>query len=123
MYSTFVRKQPWIVLNFPEDNAPEVTGEYTWHVIFQCAICGDRTEKDFLVPASDDPVWQTIDPEEGTPESYALRMAYQQEHLHPDKSDNPWSWKLPLLNPSVHVNGIDMEALVERLTKEMAKKS
>src|ERR1043166_7880655 len=77
MYSTYIKTQPWIVINFLDEHVDANGG--TDHVVFQCAICGDKTEKEVYLPGVDDPVWQTVDQENGLPEAHALRVAYQQE--------------------------------------------
>jgi hypothetical protein len=119
MYSTYVKTQPWIVMNFPEDDNRADANSL---VIFQCAICGDRTEQRFSLPGADDPIWQNLDSEKGIPEAYALRVAYQTEHLHADKSGDVWSWSMPLLNPAAHPGGVNTVKLAERLKKELDKK-
>lgn len=108
--------QPWVVYTYglthdlwwPFWNSTRVTGRAK--IRMTCAICGERSVAKFKIPRFK----QIVD--QG---HHALRVAFLAKHVHLDRP-HPMSWALPLLNPSTHQNGLDLDLLAMRLNADIA---
>lgn len=120
MLENYLIEMPWIVLTYPVSDAEADANGGQSKVIFECCICGVLEEKAFHLPPEGDPIWKTIDPKEGTPESKKLRQEFQLAHLHEDRQSDPvLTWAKPLRNPSAIWGGINLQQLKRRLLTEL----
>ena len=101
---------PWICWWFlSTDRETRFTGRS--RVLMQCAMCGEKRKLRFRIPRFG-PI-----PDRG---EHPVRTRFKLDHLHRhDRSRNPFSWALPLLNPAAHGKGIDLDLLAMRLEADL----
>jgi hypothetical protein len=120
-HEVYLKEAPWICLTYLTTDA-EADAAGTGRARFDCCICGAVQEVEFVLPAVDDPVWATVDPQKGLPEAYRLRTLFLSDHTHEGMHSNPMmEWALPLRNPAALKGGVDLGALRDRVMREIGK--
>lgn len=120
-YEMYLLDSPWIIISYLTSDAEADASGGRSRVRLECCICGQREVKDFILPAEDDPIWDVIDPREGTPEAKVIKQEFQLTHVHEDRQGKSamLTWARPLKNPAALKGGIDVRELKQRLMLEI----
>jgi hypothetical protein len=124
MIEKYLIEMPWICITYLTTDAEADANGGQGKAILDCCICGVAEEKVFTLPAEDDPVWATVDPQKGLPEAYEMRLAFQVAHLHDNGNEYPdpmMIWAKPLRNMAALKGGVNLQQLRERLMAEIGK--
>lgn len=122
MHEVYLTEAPWICLTYLTTDSEADDAGGRGNARFDCCICGAQMDMEFPLPPAGDRVWATVDPRKGLPEAYHLRTLFLSDHLHEGRHANPiLQWEKPLRNPAALKHGIDLEALRERLMREIGK--
>lgn len=104
-------EQPWIIYTYPYTDAVCAKKGLQAFVSMQCAVCGEQIH---WAPKIGEELPEYIDGRA------PVRIDFCQLHIHPEKG-HPMSWSMPLLNPAVHEEGIDLTLLTMRLEADIIR--
>lgn len=114
--STAETTQPWVVYHYglthdrwwPLWTSTRVLGRA--RIVMECAVCGGRETASLKIPR----FGRVPAPATGR---HPVRERFLAAHTHPDRGA-PMSWAKPMLNPAAHGSGVDLAALMMRLSAD-----